>query len=119
MTYEAGYRLAKEGIRIDTISMEKLIDNLKTLENRFFSSFFTQAAINQTAEGLALLKDTSRKLEEIKNMPAPLIVDTMETGSKITLNELHQTGMNNIAMRRYNESFALSAGRLREALRSS
>ena len=105
MTYEAGYRLAKEGIRIDTISMEKLIDNLKTLENRFFSSFFTQAAINQTAEGLALLKDTSRKLEEIKNMPAPLIVDTMETGSKITLNELHQTGMNNIAMRRYNESF--------------
>ncbi len=104
MTYEAGYRLAKEGIRIDTVSMEKLIGNLKTLEARFFSSFFTQAGIAQSAEGMELLKDTSRKLEEIKNMPAPLIVDTMDTGSKITLNELHQTGMNNLAMRRYAES---------------
>lgn len=105
MTYEAGYRLAKEGIRIDTVSMSKLIDNLKTLEARFFSSFFTQAGVAQSAEGLELLRDTSRKLEEIKNMPAPLIVDTMDTGSKITLNELHQTGMQNLAMRRYNESF--------------
>ena len=105
MTYEAGYRLAKEGIRIDTVSMSKLIDNLKTLENRFFSSFFTQAGVAQSAEGMELLRDTSRKLEEIKNMPAPLIVDTMDSGSKITLNELHRTGMNNLAMRRYAESF--------------
>ena len=104
MTYEAGYRLAKEGIRIDTVSMDKLIGNLKTLEARFFSSFFTQAGVTQSAEGMELLRDTSRKLEEIKNMPAPLIVDTMDTGSKITLNELHQTGMNNLAMRRYAES---------------
>ncbi len=104
MTFEAGYRLAKEGIRIDTVSMDKLIGNLKTLENRFFSSFFTQAAVAQSAEGMELLKDTSRKLEEIKNMPAPLIVDTMDTGAKITLNELHQTGMSNLAMRRYAES---------------
>ncbi len=105
MTFESGYRLAKEGIRIDTVSMEKLIGNLKTLEARFFSSFFTQAGIAQSAEGIEFLKDTNRKLEEIKNMPAPLIVDTMDTGSKITLNELHQTGMNNMAMRRYAESF--------------
>lgn len=104
MTFEAGYRLAKEGIRIDTVSMDKLIGNLKTLENRFFSSFFTQAGVAQSAEGIELLKDTNRKLEEIKNMPAPLIVDTMDTGSQITLNELHQTGMNNMAMRRYAES---------------
>ena len=103
MTFESGYRLAKEGIRIDTVSMEKLIGNLKTLEARFFSSFFTQAGLAQTAEGIEFLKDTSRKLEEIKNMPAPLIVDTMDTGTKITLNELHQTGMNNVAMRRYAE----------------
>lgn len=104
MTFEAGYRLAKEGIRIDTVSMDKLIGNLKTLENRFFSSFFTQAGVAQSAEGMELLRDTSRKLEEIKNMPAPLIVDTMDTGSSITLNELHQTGMNQLAMRRYAES---------------
>lgn len=101
MTYEAGYRLAKEGIRIDTVSMSRLIDNLKTLENRFFSSFFTQAGIAQSAEGMELLRDTSRKLEEIKNMPAPLVVDTMDTGAGITLNELHRTGRNHMSMQRY------------------
>ena len=105
MTYEAGYRLAKEGIRIDTVSMSKLIDNLKALENRFFSSFFTQAGVATSAEGVELLRDTSRKLEEIKNMPATLIMDTVDTGSKITLNELHQTGTANMAFRRYNETF--------------
>ncbi len=104
MTYEAGYRLAKEGIRIDAVSMNKLIDNLRTLENRFFSSFFTQAGVATSAEGMELLKDTSRKLEEIKNMPAPLIVDTMDTGSRITLNELHERGMHP-AYRHYNENF--------------
>ncbi len=104
MTYAAGYRLAKEGIRIDAVSMNKLIDNLRTLENRFFSSFFTQAGMATSAEGMELLKDTSRKLEEIKNMPAPLIVDTMDTGSKITLNELHERGMHP-AYRHYNENF--------------
>lgn len=105
MTYEAGYRLAKEGIRIDTVSMDKLLDNLRTLEARFFSSFFTQAGVAASAEGMELLKDTSRKLDEIKNMPATLIVDTMNTGSKITLDELHQTGISNMTLRRYQENY--------------
>lgn len=105
MTYEAGYRLAKEGIRIDTVSMDKLLDNLRTLEARFFSSFFTQAGIAASAEGMELLKDTSRKLEELKNMPATLIVDTVNTGSTITLDELHQTGISNMTLRRYQENY--------------
>ncbi len=104
MTYEAGYRLAKEGIRIDTVSMTKLIDNLRALENRFFSSFFTQAGVAKSEEGMAMLRDTTMKLEEIKNMPATLIVDTMDTGSRITLNELHQTGMDS-AFRKFSATY--------------
>ena len=105
MTYEAGYRLAKEGIRIDTVSMDKLLDNLRTLEARFFSSFFTQAGVAASAEGMELLRDTSRKLDELKNMPATLIVDTMNTGNQITLDELHQTGISNMTLKRYQENY--------------
>lgn len=105
MTYEAGYRLAKEGIRIDTVSMSKLIDNLRALENRFFSSFFTQAGVAESKEGLAMLRDTTMKLEEIKNMPATLIVDTMDTGSRITLGELHQTGTMDAAFRKFSQTY--------------
>lgn len=107
MTYEAGYRLAKEGIRIDTVSMTKLIDNLRALESRFFSSFFTQAGIAASGRGeWELLRDTTQKLNEIKKMPATLIVDTVNKGSAITLNELHQTGQNmDSSFRRFNETY--------------
>lgn len=105
MTYEAGYRLAKEGIRIDTVSMTKLIDNLRALENRFFSSFLTQAGVAAGEENLALLQDTTRKLEEIKNMPATLIVDTMDTGSQITLNQLHEAGSMDAAFRKFSQTY--------------
>ncbi len=105
MTYEAGYRLAKEGIRIDTVSMSKLIDNLRALENRFFSSFFTQAGVAESKEGMAMLRDTTMKLEEIKNMPATLIVDTVDTGSRITLNELHQAGAMDAAFRKFSQTY--------------
>lgn len=103
MTYEAGYRLAKEGIRIDTIGMEKLLNNLRALENRFYSSFFTQAGVAATSENVALLRDTSRKLNEIQNMPATLIVDTADKAAGITINELYSTGIGT-DFRRYNST---------------
>ncbi|MGN0504996.1 MAG: DUF6240 domain-containing protein [Lachnospiraceae bacterium] len=106
MTYEAGYRLAKEGIRIDTVSMTKLIDNLRALENRFYSSFFTQAGVASGKGEWELLRDTTKKLNEIKEMPATLIVDTVDKGSAITLNELHRTGQNmDTTFRKFNETY--------------
>ncbi|MCR5153731.1 MAG: DUF6240 domain-containing protein [Lachnospiraceae bacterium] len=104
MTYEAGYRLAKEGIRIDTVGMEKLLNNLRALENRFFSSFFTQAGVSASAENVELLRDTTRKLDEIKNMPATLVVDTSDMGAKISLDELYATGQNT-EYRKFNATF--------------
>lgn len=106
MTYEAGYRLAKEGIRIDTVSMTKLIDNLRALESRFYSSFFTQAGVASGRSEWELLRDTTQKLNEIKKMPATLIMDTVDKGSAITLNELHRTGQNmDQTFRKFNETY--------------
>lgn len=109
MTFEAGYRLAKEGIRIDTVGMTKLIDNLRALENRFFSSFFTQAGVatgKYSAQDVDLLRDTTQKLNEIKEMPATLIVDTVNTGSQITIDELYQTGSQmDTAFRKFSETY--------------
>lgn len=106
MTFEAGYRLAKEGIRIDTQSMNKLIDSLKALENRYFSSFFTEAGLNPGSysdDDLELLKDTTKKLSEIENMPATLIYDTVDASDSITLNTLYEEGSAADAQRAFNK----------------
>lgn len=109
MTFEAGYRLAKEGIRIDTVSMNRLIDSLRALENRFYSGFFTQAGIGvgrYTQADVDLLRDTTQKLNEIKEMPAALVVETMDVGSRITPEELHQAGSQLMtSFRRFQETY--------------
>ncbi len=95
MTFEAAFRLEKEGIRIDTVSMNRLIDSLKVLENRFFSDFFTQAGIAKgqyTEEDLSLLKQTTDILEGIKEMPATLIYTTVDKADSITMNQLNTQG---------------------------
>ncbi len=95
MTFESAYRLEKEGIRIDTVSMARLIDSLKLLENRFFSDFFTQAGIAKgqySPEDVALLQQTTEILEDIKDMPASLIYTTVDRADTITMNEFNEAG---------------------------
>ncbi len=97
MTYEAGFRLAKEGIRIDSVSMNRLINDLKTLENRFYNNLFTEAGVakgHYTEADINLLKDTTEKLKEIEHMPASIVYDTSSRMNTITVNELHEFGMN-------------------------
>ncbi len=95
MTYEAGYRLAKEGIRIDSVSMNRLLNDLRALENRYYSDFFRQSGAapgSYTQNDIDLLKDTTQKLKEIENMPASLIYDTADKAQNITINELFEDG---------------------------
>ncbi len=95
MTYEAGYRLAKEGIRIDSVSMNKLLNNLRALENRYYSDFFKQSGAapgSYTQNDIDILKDTTIRLKEIENMPAALVYDTVDRAEHITVNELFEEG---------------------------
>ncbi len=92
MTYEAGYRLAKEGVRIDSVSMNRLINDLRALENRYYSDYFRQNGMSYTSQEVDLLRDTSLRLKEIENMPATLIYDTVDKANNITLNSLYEDG---------------------------
>ncbi len=104
MTFEAGYRLAKEGIRIDTVSMNRLITDLKVLENRFYSGFFTEAGMKPgtySESDVDLLKDTTQKLAEIEKMPATLIFDTVDRADKMSISSLYQEGTGDAAKRAF------------------
>ncbi len=110
MTYEAGYRLAKEGIRIDSVSMNRLLNDLRALENRYYSDFFKQSGAapgSYTQSDVDLLKDTTQRLKEIENMPATLVYDTVDKAENITINELFQEGQGTYShvMGKFNQTF--------------
>jgi hypothetical protein len=110
MTYEAGYRLAKEGIRIDSVSMNKLLNNLRALENRYYSDFFRQSGAapgSYTQNDVDLLRDTTARLKEIENMPASLVYDTVDKAQTITVNELFEEGRGTYShmMGQFNKTF--------------
>ncbi len=110
MTYEAGYRLAKEGIRIDSVSMNRLLNDLRALENRYYSDFFRQSGAapgSFTQNDVDLLKDTTQKLKEIENMPAALVYDTVDKAENITINELFRDGQGTYShvMGKFNDTF--------------
>ncbi len=90
MTVESSYQMLKQGISVDTSSMEELIHQLKEIENSFYKNLLTEGGVEATQANISLFAETSNKLEELKEMPAYAIgARNMEVH---TLEELHQEG---------------------------
>lgn len=90
MTVESSYQMLKQGISVDTSSMEELIHQLKEIENSFYKNLLTEGGVEATQANVSLFAETSNKLEELKEMPAyALGARNMEVH---TLEDLHQEG---------------------------
>lgn len=90
MTTEAGYEMLKNGIKIDTSPMEKLIAELKGIEDGYYSTLLTQGGYEATQANVRLFSDTIDVIDELKYMPAyALGARDMQVHS---LSDLHQEG---------------------------
>ena len=90
MTTEAGYEMLKNGIKIDTSPMEKLIAELKGIEDGYYSTLLTQGGYEATQANVRLFSDTLDVIDELKYMPAyALGARDMQVHS---LSGLHQEG---------------------------
>lgn len=90
MTIEASYFMLKQGISIDTASMEELIGHLKNIENQYYQNLLKEGGIEATQANVSLFAETSDKLEQLKNMPAYAL--GVRNIGVATLEELHQEG---------------------------
>lgn len=90
MTVESSYMMYRQGISVDTSSMEDLISQLKEIENSYYKYLLKEGGIEATEVNVTLFAETSNKLEQLKEMPAYAL------GAKnigiTTLEELHQEG---------------------------
>jgi len=90
MTVESSYSMLKQGISVDTQSMEDLINRLKAIENSYYKNLLSQGGVEPSEENVSLFAETSEKLEQLKEMPAyALGARNMEIS---TLDDLHQEG---------------------------
>ncbi|WP_167958953.1 DUF6240 domain-containing protein [Anaerosporobacter faecicola] len=106
MTVEAGQKMAEKGIDINTTSLEKIVQELRNLEDEYYKNLLKESGTAQTAENVTTLRDTTQKINELKWMPNTLLADTFTKRAESTLQSLHDAG--SVAKSKYeaaNESY--------------
>ena len=89
MTTEANYALLRRGISIDTKPLEKVVENLKNLEDQYYKDLLNQNGVDATKENVSIFSTTTRYIEELKFQPA-YVLELSSTGESIR--SLHQAG---------------------------
>lgn len=90
MTTEANRALMKQGISIDTKPLEELVEKLKEQESNYYAALLSESGEAADASMAALFEETSRKVSDLKEMPAYAL--GMGGRSYHTVNELHEAG---------------------------
>lgn len=104
MTVQANYQLLKKGISIETLELEQLVEELKTLENDYYKAMLAGQGIEPTAEHTALFRDTTEQVAALKEYPAYLL--GQHSLDSATVEGLCESGRNlQAALEQANEAY--------------
>ncbi len=92
MTTESAYRLERQGIRIDTSGLAKVVDGLRVLENNYYRFCTDEAGFagNRTAE--ELFRRTMQNIDNLSKSPSYTLGVTFENRGEMTLEALAAAG---------------------------
>jgi hypothetical protein len=85
MTLEAASRLEKKGISIETQKLEKVVEELRKLENSYYRKLLEEVQVPATTEAVETLKSTSQSLEQLRLIPISTIGATLSERGTQTL----------------------------------
>lgn len=91
MTAQANYSLLKQGISIDTEPLVKLVEDLKQAENDYYIHLLKGQGAEPTEENVALFRETTQKVADIKYVPAYVL--GLKEADISTVNAVHESGM--------------------------
>lgn len=94
MTVESGQKMAAKGIDINTTELEKVVQELRNIEDEYYKNLLRESGTQQTSENIAILRDTTQKVNELKWMPSNLLADTFTSRASVTIASLHEAGLN-------------------------
>jgi hypothetical protein len=77
MTLEAARQLDKKGIDVETEKLEKVVEELKRLEESYYQKLLKQADVEATSDSVQILKDTTESIDALKRMPCSVLGSTL------------------------------------------
>lgn len=89
MTTEANYALLKRGVAIDTEPLEKLIEELRAEESRYYENLLKAQGVDPTEKNVSVFRETAEKIAEMKVSPAYVLG---VRGINATVNSVHSAG---------------------------
>ncbi len=92
MTAEAALTLERKGIHIETQSLEKVVAQLRQLEDSYYRNLFTEADVIADTEQIAVLKATTQSLEQLRTIPSYVLGTTLSLRSQQTIPSLLAEG---------------------------
>ncbi len=93
MTLEAASRLEKKGISIETQKLEKVVEELRKLENSYYRKLLEEAEVPATTEAIEALKNTNQSLEQLRYIPISTIGVTLSERNTQTIPGLLTEGL--------------------------
>ncbi len=106
MTTESAYRLERQGIRIDTSGLAKVVDGLRILENNYYRYYTDNAGVSGNRSMEEMFRQTMQNLDSLSKSPSYTLGITFENRSDVTLEALSAAGSNLSAkMQRAGEAY--------------
>ncbi len=97
MTLEAAGRMEKKGIHIETERLEKVVEELRKLEDSYYKKLLSEAEVESTSEALQTLRTTTQNVAQLKVLPCALLGATLSDRATQTLTGLITSGTKLIA----------------------
>lgn len=98
MTTEAAGTMSSKGIDIHTESLEKIVQELREQENSYYRNLLKESGTAESTENIKILKDTTEKVNQLKELPSYLLGSTVNSRKIETIDSLCIEG-NNIKAR--------------------
>ncbi len=92
MTLDVSVRMLRKGFEIETMQLSNLVDQLKHVENEYFSTLLESAKIEANEEHVNRLASISTKLEVVKTVPEYVLASALEE-KEGTITNLHDKGL--------------------------
>lgn len=106
MTTESAYRLERQGIRIDTSGLAKVVDGLRVLENNYYRFCTDEAGITGNRSMEEMFRRTMQNIDNLSKSPSYTLGVTFENRADVTLEALANAGVGlGSRMQRAGESY--------------
>lgn len=92
LTFEAGRRLMKNGIRPDTDSLGKIVEGLKEIEDQYYRNLLKESEAADTGQNIDILRKSMEGIQELKGMPSYILGNTLGNRKLETVSSLLSAG---------------------------